>query len=396
MEDIVEKNVKNVLEHRKKLAKELFARRTYKKDCYYNSIRAIYPLQQVQMDLTIMDKVHKKPGNKNYKYILLMIDVYSRFAWAVPLKHKNASDVLAAFKTCFEKQFPEILVSDNDGAFKSVFREFCNENNIFQHMVEVGEHTTLGIVDRMTRTLREKINEEWTINNNYDWLSPLPRIIEDYNKKIHSTTKNAPLDIYMNYPHVENEQEFTKNCLMKKFKKGDRVRKRLKFSIFEKKTNQKWSKQVFTVESHHGNKVVLNDGTMHSPRDLLHTDLPDWNSDELDINKVLKKVAREKKLDFDLKRNLDFSDEDLQKMKDLIENEMKGDTKNETKGDKMRRVSSRDKKKPDKGFFVTDFEMNSKADTKNADTKTKTDAVDEKLRRSSRNKKQTNKGFFVV
>ena len=40
------------------------------------------------------------------------------------------------------------------------------------------------------------------------------------------------------------------------------------------------SVQVFTVKSHQGMKVLLDDGMMHSPRDLLHTDLPDWNGDE--------------------------------------------------------------------------------------------------------------------
>lgn len=53
-----------------------------------------------QCDLVEMIPYAKE--NKNYKYLLTIIDVFSKFAWAVPIKSKSAENVVTALNNVFK------------------------------------------------------------------------------------------------------------------------------------------------------------------------------------------------------------------------------------------------------------------------------------------------------
>lgn len=75
------------------------------------SYRAKYTFQFVQMDLAEMQNHAKE--NDGMRYILTMIDVFSRFAFAIPLPNKKGDTVAEALKNVFEKwSFPKFLHSD--------------------------------------------------------------------------------------------------------------------------------------------------------------------------------------------------------------------------------------------------------------------------------------------
>ena len=46
--------------------------------------------------------------NSGYKYILTVIDVFSKFAWAIPVKSKGSKDMVEAFQTLFKKSAPRV------------------------------------------------------------------------------------------------------------------------------------------------------------------------------------------------------------------------------------------------------------------------------------------------
>ena len=354
---------------RKKLAKELFKRKSkpkYPRD--YNSItpKEPKPLSECNIDLTDFSRISTK--NKNFNFSFTCIDIYSRYAWCIPIKNKSAASCLVAFKSIFENEskFPDLLTHDSGSEFKGVFSEFCANNGIKQRTVDVGDHNSLGIIDRFTRTLREKINEIWVINNNFDWVSPLPDILKNYNATKHTTTKNPPIEILKG--NAENEQKIYRTShLMMKFELGDKVRKRLKFEIFDKKTNQKWSKKIYTVVGYQGLKILLSDNTRHAPRDLLKTEMPDLEVEEQDTSKTLKRYAKDKNTKQKLKKLLDMTDEQIDKIqKEEKEEEKKDEEKKEEKekeqnvsnvvksvvDERPMRRSKRERKKRDLGFFI--------------------------------------------
>ena len=63
--------------------------------------------QMLNVDLTIMPQensfVSKGDKAKPYKYILTILDGYTRYAWAVLLKDKKGETVAKAFKDIMEK-----------------------------------------------------------------------------------------------------------------------------------------------------------------------------------------------------------------------------------------------------------------------------------------------------
>ena len=79
------------------LVKELHkpARKNYQRR--HGDIRGIDETWQV--DLVEMQSYEKE--NKGYKYILTIIDIFSKFAWAVPIKFKKGEDVTAAMKSMY-------------------------------------------------------------------------------------------------------------------------------------------------------------------------------------------------------------------------------------------------------------------------------------------------------
>lgn len=246
--------------------KEIFKQLHRNKPKYFNTITAQAPLSNINADLMIMDKISRKPGNKGNKYALVLIDIYSRYLWVVPQKSKTAKTTLHSFLSVFnEKYKPKIITSDNGLEFKGVFASWCKKHSVEQRMVEPGEHTSLGTIDRVIKNLRDKLRFEWAINDNYDWVTPMPKIVNTYNNRVHSTTKQKPVDILKG--KAQNEQVVHRSKLIDKFKPGTKVRKLLKRNQFSK-GGQQWSKEVYTVKDTTFFKVYLNDGSKITPRDL--------------------------------------------------------------------------------------------------------------------------------
>ena len=133
-----------------------------------------------QMDL--MEMIPYASINKGFKYILTCIDVFSRFARALPLKSKDADNVSAAItKMLTEKVSPKNIQTD-------LGKEFYNRSvqQIFKkHKINhysVHSQFKAAVVERFNRTLRERLNRFFTHQGNKKWVDALPKIIAAYNQ----------------------------------------------------------------------------------------------------------------------------------------------------------------------------------------------------------------------
>ena len=82
-------------------------------------------------DLVEMQKFSK--WNKGLKYLLMVIDIFSKYGWIVPLKDKKTESVSLAFHHIFKKskRKPEKLWTDKGSEFISKhFKDFLKKNNI--------------------------------------------------------------------------------------------------------------------------------------------------------------------------------------------------------------------------------------------------------------------------
>ena len=93
--------------------------------------------------------------NKGYRFILVVIDNFSKFGWKIPLKNKYAQSITDAFSQIVKssKRQPNLLETDDGKEYvNKIFNEFLNSNNIKRY----SRNTALGAVfaERFNRTLR--------------------------------------------------------------------------------------------------------------------------------------------------------------------------------------------------------------------------------------------------
>lgn len=109
-----------------------------------------------QADLVEMIPYNRE--NNKHNYLLTVIDTFSKYAWAVPLKNKSASSATAAMKSISDSshRMPENLQTD-DGKefFNKIFQDLMRTHNINHYST----YSTLkaSIVERFNRTLKEKM-----------------------------------------------------------------------------------------------------------------------------------------------------------------------------------------------------------------------------------------------
>ena len=80
--------------------------------------------------LDILDlKDYGPEKNRNYRFVLVNIDNFSKFGWTVPLKNKNAQTIKDSFENFIisSKRKPNFLEGDRDrGIYNNIFKDFLN------------------------------------------------------------------------------------------------------------------------------------------------------------------------------------------------------------------------------------------------------------------------------
>ena len=131
--------------------------------------------------------------NRGFRYVLIVKDVLSRYAFAVPLKDKTAKSVIAAFKKMFNKsgRRPQKLFTDMGKEYTSnQFKDFLRKSKIIQY--STGSEIKASLAERFIRTLKSKLYKYFTAKNTLHYIRVLPSVLQGYNDKIHSSHGMAP------------------------------------------------------------------------------------------------------------------------------------------------------------------------------------------------------------
>ena len=200
-------------------------------------------------DLVEMQEWSKQ--NNGYRYMLNIIDVFSKYAWSVPLKDKRGESVTIAFKSIVKSsnRQPKFLWVDQGKEFYNRnMDEWLKQNNITRYST-FGEHKS-AVVERFNRTLKEKMWKRFTAENTRNWIGMLDRLINSYNNTKHSTVKMTPTEASKknNEAYIIGSRKYrnvgdNKN----KFRVGDRVRIGRIKGAFEKGYLPNWSEEVFNI-----------------------------------------------------------------------------------------------------------------------------------------------------
>ena len=201
--------------------------------------------------LDILDlKDYGPENNNNYRYVLVMIDNFSKFGWTVPLKNKNAQTIKDSFENILisSKRKPNLIESDRGKEFyNNIFQDFLIKNNIKLY----SRNSSYGTVfaERFNRTIRDLLKRPVFEKGNGNWIDVLPTITKQYNNKVHSSTKLTPIQASLK----KNEGYVYKNLLDKRKKKtpkfqiNDLVRTADLKRTFSKSDMTNWSYKLFKI-----------------------------------------------------------------------------------------------------------------------------------------------------
>ena len=97
--------------------------------------------------------------NKGYNYIFTNIDIFSKYAWAFPIKSEKIQDVKLCFQKIFNKRKPNYLWTDKEPKFfsKEMLKSF-EDNNVIIYYTD--SHLKAVNIERFNRSLRELMMKE--------------------------------------------------------------------------------------------------------------------------------------------------------------------------------------------------------------------------------------------
>jgi hypothetical protein len=251
-----------------------------------------------QMDLLDLSKYARQ--NDNHNWILLVIDIFDRKVAAIPLKNKEAATTLVGLKEAFRQLGnPRRVVSDSGSEFKGAVDKFLASNSIIHYKTEPQYHNVLGVVDRMSQTLKSMIQKTITGNSSVRWIDSLPQLIQNYNDTPHSGLSGlSPQEASEN---VTETRDLTHDKLVASKEKqtgkvklaiGDHVRiKKTKQTVGHKGYEIRYSIKVFTIDAIDGSSYTLSDGRKFREEQLQKVKAPKVVEDVEERKEEKKDVA---------------------------------------------------------------------------------------------------------
>ena len=121
----------------------------FKKPKFFNTINASKPRKNYQLDLMIYDRFEFN----RFRYILCVIDVYSRFVQAAALTNRRIETIIAAIEKIFKVMgFPSNINCDNEFDTE-VFNNLMEKHGVAVHFSQPDQINKNTIVEKFNRTL---------------------------------------------------------------------------------------------------------------------------------------------------------------------------------------------------------------------------------------------------
>lgn len=227
---------------------------------HYKTNRVIVPGIDAQFQADLVDVQTLSRYNKGYKYLLTCLDIFSKYAWVVPLKTKQGKELVKAFQTILTSQRkPKKLQTDKGTEFlNQVFQKFLRDKDIDFFTVNSGLKAS--VVERFNRTFKNKMYKYFTAKNTLSYIGVLPQLVKSYNNTYHRSIKMKPSQVTKAnedkvwetlYGDVDNKR------VRFKFQVGDRVRISKVKRLFEKSYLPNFSEEMFTVHKRIARQVPV-------------------------------------------------------------------------------------------------------------------------------------------
>ena len=191
------------------------------------------------VDLVDMQLLRRK--NKGIKYLLCVIDLYSKYAFVIPLKDKKGISIVNAFNKIIKqsnRKSNKIWVDQGGEFYNNVFEKWLSDNDIIMYST-YNEGKSV-VAERSIRTLKNKLYKHMTATGKNVYYDVLDDVVNKYNNTKHSTIKMKSIDVKNNKRvHIDERNEKDS-----RFRVDDRVRISKFKNIFAKGYTPNWSSEI--------------------------------------------------------------------------------------------------------------------------------------------------------
>lgn len=244
----------------------------------YKPIRKTFPRSKVivntidsMWDGDLADVSNISSHNDGYKFLLVLIDIFSRYLFIIPLRNKHHQNIIDGLKSVFQtERKPHTLRTDKGSEFKNRWvKTYLKKEGI--NVIYTQNETKANYAERVIRTMKNLMYRYFMKNRTYRFVNVLQDLVESYNNRPHrSLGGNAPatvnqgnadeirLDAYLSGRKTKSDplkmnllksKKTTKKRVKPffKLKVGDTVRISQLKHPFQRDYRQKWTEEFFKV-----------------------------------------------------------------------------------------------------------------------------------------------------
>jgi transposase InsO family protein len=272
-----EQEVKKWLQSQRVYTLHKPARKRYNTRPY--KVRAPYWLWQADL----VEMIPYKNINEGYRYLLTVIDVFSRKAWARPLKSKTGVSVRTAFDNILQKEgrAPVKLQTDQGKEFGNIhFQQYLKHRHI--SFFTIKSQFKAALCERWNRTLKEKMWRYFTYTGKYRWIDVLQDLVSAYNNALHRSlnggrmTPNEAAEpkntrmLWLQQEGLAPQRVTLRNPTLPPLNIDDYVKLSKAKRIFDKGYLPSWTEEVFQVS-----RII----DQYQP---VEYKVKDWNGEEVE------------------------------------------------------------------------------------------------------------------
>src|SRR5271170_864700 len=226
---------------------------------FKRNITLVYTInEQFQADLIDMSSLSRQ--NDGTTFLLACIDIFSKYAWVIPMRNKSAISVKTAFEKIFAERMPDKLQTDQGKEFENSECKTLFQKLGINHFNALSGETHCAVAERFNRTFKTKMWKYMTHRNTHRYINVLEDLIHSYNHTYHTSIKMKPAEVcetnvkqvwqnlYGAYYRKElldgasnSKQQIKSQKKATKFKVGDHVRLSGQRVVFRKGYENGWT-----------------------------------------------------------------------------------------------------------------------------------------------------------
>ena len=224
-------------------------RRKFKRNKVY------VPRMDYQWDADLMDMTKISTYNDGYSYVLLVIDILSRYVWTVPLKSKRGEEVVKAFQSIIgqPRELTKVRTDKGTEFTNHKVQSYFRSVNV-EHFVTQNEEIKANYAERAIKSIKGKVYKYFTENQTRRYIDVLESFTESYNSSFHRSIGMSPKDV-----NKENELEIHNKLYYPDISISTLPRKRFKYHVgdfvrlvhskkpFTREYDERWTGELFKI-----------------------------------------------------------------------------------------------------------------------------------------------------